>query len=102
MPDGSIQPEPFDLAVALGHELIHADIFNHFGTAFVGDEDTAQHFYSEGGQTYQETRTAGEFLATGLPFTYNGPHNIPKTWDVTENRLRKELMKPPHLRATYK
>jgi RHS repeat-associated protein len=102
MPDGSIQQRPIDLAVALGHELVHADIFNHFGTTFSNREDLAEHSYMEKGKTYTETYTAGEFLATGLPFTYYGPHNIPKSWDITENRLRKELIKPPLFRATYK
>jgi len=103
MPDGSITEQPYDLAVALGHELIHADIFNHFGTDFSEREDLAEHSYTEGGQSYTETEPAGEFLATGLPFTYSGPNkNVPRAWDITENRLRKELMKRPTLRATYK
>jgi hypothetical protein len=103
MPDGSIGNGSFDPAVALGHELLHADIFNHFGHTFSDSEDTAVHFYTNGGRTLSETASAGEFLATGLPFQFQGTRkDVPQTWHVTENRLRQELMKPPRLRATYK
>ena len=104
MPDGSIGQEAVDLSVALGHELVHADIFNHFGNTFTEREDTAVHSYADQeGKTLTETSPAGEFLATGLPFEYRGTRtNVPQKWDITENRLRRELMKPPRLRATYK
>jgi len=101
MPDGSISPEPFDPAVALAHELIHADIFNHLGETFTEKEDDAVHTYSVGGAINSERWGAGEFLATGLPFTYEGPKtNIPLKWAVTENQIRKELGKSS--RASYK
>ena len=104
MPDGSIGQGPFDLGVALGHELVHADIFNHFGHTFTEEGDTAVHSYTDGrGNTLTETSSAGEFLATGLPFEYQGTRkNVPQKWDITENRLRRELLKLPRLRATYK
>jgi NleD-like pathogen effector protein (putative zinc metallopeptidase) len=103
MPDGSIQQQAFDPGIGLGHELIHADIFNHFGHSFTGQEDSAVHSYTDGGRSYQESGVAGEFLTTGLPFVYQGTRsNVPHRWDITENRLRKELMKSPRLRATYK
>jgi hypothetical protein len=103
MPDGSIAGAPFDLGIVLGHELIHADIFNHFGHTFTGLEDSAIHSYTVGRNSFQEESVAGEFLATGLPFQYNGTRpNVPQKWDITENRLRMELIKPPRLRATYK
>lgn len=100
MPDGSIAQEAFDPAVALAHELIHADIFNHLGETFTEQVDKAVHTYSVGGNTLTETEGAGEFLTTGLPFSYTGPKtNIPLKWAVTENQIRKELGEPP--RATY-
>jgi len=101
MPDGSIAQEAFDPAVALAHELIHADIFNHLGETFTDRGDEAVHTYTVGGNTLTERRGAGEFLATGLLFSYTGPKtNIPLKWAVTENQIRKELGEPP--RATYK
>jgi RHS repeat-associated protein len=101
MPDGSIAEAPFDLAVGLAHELIHADIFNHYGDTFSGEDDTAVHSYTVGGQILQEQSRAGEFLATGLPFEYKGTKkNVPSKWGITENEIRRELMRPP--RATYK
>jgi NleD-like pathogen effector protein (putative zinc metallopeptidase) len=100
MPDGSIVQGAFDPGVALAHELIHADIFNHLGETLTAREDNAVHTYSVGGRTLTETHGAGEFLATGLPFTYRGPKtNIPLNWAVTENQIRKELGKTP--RASY-
>ena len=100
MPDGSILREPFDPGAILAHELIHADMFNHLGETLTATEDDAVHSYTVGGRTLTEMRGAGEFLATGLPFTYTGPRtNIPLKWVVTENQIRKELGKPP--RATY-
>jgi RHS repeat-associated protein len=103
MPDGSIKAQPFDLGVALGHELIHVDIFNHFGTGFSTRDDFANHYYMEDGKVKVEKDLAGEFLTVGLPFEYKGTQkNVPKSWDITENQLRKELMKTPRPRATYK
>jgi hypothetical protein len=98
--NGQIEPEDYRgaIAVALGHELIHIDTYNRFGSTFDVDAD---HFFKEGNTTYKETWAAGEFLATGLPFVYNGTQNIPNSLDVTENKLRKELMKTPKPRAAY-
>ena len=80
--------------------MIHADIFNHLGETFTERIDKAAHTYTVGGNTITETAGAGEFLTTGLPFSYTGPKtNIPLQWAVTENQIRKELGKPP--RASY-
>jgi RHS repeat-associated protein len=99
MPDGSISQGPFDLGVALAHELIHADIFNHVGETFTGENDDAVHTYTVDAKTRTEIFGAGEFLASGLPFTYTGPNkNIPLKWAVTENQIRRELGKPPRAR----
>jgi hypothetical protein len=57
----------------------------------------------EDGKVKVEKDLAGEFLTVGLPFEYKGTQkNVPKSWDITENQLRKELMKTPRPRATYK
>ena len=95
MPDGSIAQQRFDPGVGLAHELIHADIFNHFGETLTAREDNAVHSYTVGGKTLTETHGAGEFLATGLPFQYTGPKNIPLKWAITENQIRKELKRRP-------
>jgi len=100
MPDGSISQEPYDPAVVLAHELIHADMFNNLGETLTAKDDDALHTYAVGGSTLSERHGAGEFLATGLPFTYSGPKTtIPSGWAVTENQIRKELGRPP--RASY-
>jgi RHS repeat-associated protein len=99
MPDGSIVQQLFDPAVALAHELIHADMFNHLGETLTAREDTAVHSYTVGAKTLLETHGVGEFLTTGLPFQYTGPKNIPRKWAITENQIRNELKKRP--RATY-
>jgi RHS repeat-associated protein len=90
MPDGSIQSQPADTAVLLGHELIHA---SHYADgSFVPDK--GEHYFSENGVNYVEHPSpAGreELRTSGL--AYNRPG------DITENSLRKELGYRP--RATY-
>lgn len=84
-----IHASPFELAISLGHELIHADHFNRNG-AFDSTPDI--HAFKEGGASYQERVERGEFRAVGFS-------GFTKSSDITENQLRRELNIAP--RAAY-
>lgn len=81
---GPIQDKGALLAIALGHELIHAAHIID-GTYI---DDTTSHNFRVGNTTYQEARGFDEFRTIGFAgFVRRG--------DITENQLRRELGQPP-------
>lgn len=85
--DGSIQEQPTDSAIMLGHELIHAS--HMIDGSFSGSSGV--HAFSEKGINYQESYSREELRTSGLAYFGRG--------DITENSLRRELGFRP--RATY-
>jgi RHS repeat-associated protein len=86
--DGVVKDEPTPIAIALGHELIHAE--HMIDGTYTSVEQQAVRTFNFGGTTYQETRSAEEFRTVGYAgFTNRG--------DITENQLRKELGVPPRI-----